>query len=79
MSVKHFCDSCGNEIVADNQQGKVADDCGRLKTRDAYQSRKLPLVEVLVGAPGGHWNAGDYCKYCVIAAVNEFDDRPRMA
>jgi hypothetical protein len=69
--IKHFCDQCGAEItnVSWRLQGQV---------------RKLAF-EVMTGsgktsASSDHvMNDGDFCKYCIIDAINTLDDRARSS
>ena len=65
MSIKYFCDQCDVEITDQNTCG------GRLTSR----WNKLQF-EVMVGPTQGAWNAGNWCKYCIIDAVQSCDDRP---
>lgn len=65
---KYFCDCCGSEI-------KDANRClgGQLEN--------TPTTGIgfrIITSLDGTWNAGVFCKYCVIAAVNELDDRPAL-
>ena len=67
--IKRFCDFCGAEITNKNWVG----DTGRFK---AKIGKKGTLhVEVKTGF-NRIMNEGDFCKYCVIDAVNGADDRP---
>lgn len=71
MSAKYFCDMCEDEITKTNQ---VCDDprLNRLRHRLAPNNR---LGVEVVTALDGVINAGVFCKYCVIDAVNQADDR----
>lgn len=68
--VKYFCDYCENEIDDDNRI-----DGDRLKTQITADSYTLS-IEIITGL-NGVANAGHFCKYCVIQAVNKLDDRPK--
>lgn len=72
--VKHFCDLCGDEITEKNSCN------GRLKTEKKANHHKIGLVtlnaEVMTGKDGC-MNDGDFCKYCVIEAISDLDDRDR--
>lgn len=58
MSVKYFCDECGDEIGTQktNQLGRVKRQYGHI------------TVEVL-RAVDNQWNGGQVCNPCVIKAV----------
>ena len=70
--IKHFCDVCGNELTDENC---VPHDAGR-PHRLRYDKSTL-MFEITTGLKGT-WNSGDFCKYCVIDAINKLDDRPRI-
>lgn len=78
--IKHFCDRCGTEITEENEcrhrGGLTApEQVGRL-------SGEWGVVAFCVmtgNAKTKTWNGGDFCKYCVIDAINSMDDRPTQA
>ena len=81
---KYFCDKCGTELGSGNScvGGHMAND--RLGTTVDFfwkhglgVTRKLK-VEILTSLDGTS-NAGDFCKYCVIDAIKQLDDRPTAA
>lgn len=85
--IKTFCDRCGDELTSANRcaprntAGFQLSHSGRLGLRSSRSSDthdNTMMVEVITGK-GDTWNTGDWCKYCVISAVNELDDRPRAA
>lgn len=78
MSVRYFCDCCGNEITDAN---RIESDKGRLFgiLRSKVKGQTEPLQVEVTTALGSTWNAGHFCKYCVIDAVNSKDDRPMPA
>lgn len=80
MSAKYFCDMCGNELVeGKNKVPKGAEQNFRLQGK--YCRRRLdPTLsfEIMTGR-GNLMNSGDWCKYCIIDAVNSLDDRPQQA
>jgi hypothetical protein len=65
MSTRTFCDGCGEELGFRNGRFDVDNEKGGVCFR--FQSVGF---NQLVG--------GDVCKYCLIDAVNVFDDRPRQ-
>lgn len=73
MSAKWFCDCCGIELTSENKcysEGKT-----RLQ-KIQKDSSKYPSIEIITGK-GSTWNAGDWCRYCVIdTIIREFDNRP---
>ena len=69
---KYYCDCCGVEL----------DDSNHAKNNLNSQikssvSKEIKLTVEVVCAKNHTWNDGDWCKYCVIDAINELDDRPR--
>jgi hypothetical protein len=59
---KTFCDTCGEEIKGPQHlEGKID-----------RKSSAIFVVEITL-APA----ESDYCKYCIIDAVNKLDDRPQ--
>lgn len=81
--IKYFCDCCGAELTDRNRCLGSSEGEGEGKGRlGASYSRTLKapklMFEILTGKDGT-WNAGDFCRYCVIDAVNSLDDRPRAA
>jgi hypothetical protein len=77
--IRYFCDCCGEEIADKNRiEGS---DKGRLLgvQRPKIKTQTDPLQVEVTTALGSSWNAGHFCKYCVIDAVNSQDDRPMPA
>lgn len=77
--IRYFCDCCGEEIADANRiEGS---DKGRLLAilRPRVKTQTEPLQVEVTTALGSTWNAGHFCRYCVIDAVNTKDDRPRAA
>ena len=70
--IKHFCDVCENELTDENC---VPHDAGRLHR--LRHDKSTLMFEITTGLKGT-WNSGDFCKYCVIDAINKLDDRPRI-
>lgn len=78
MSIRRFCDSCGDEITSRNSCHKGGDQ-SRLTALVKKADRTGQLgVEVIV-SKGNVANDGDWCKYCVLDALAKLDDRPRAA
>ena len=71
--IKTYCDSCDSEITDKN---KIGGENFRLRGVIHRKGKSVMEVEV-VTSNGYTWNSGDFCKYCVIDAVNQADDRPR--
>jgi len=72
--IKRYCDCCGVEIIDSN---KIDDDKFRLATEVKTKDKtKSPLRIQVITAKDNCWNDGDFCKYCIIDAVNRLDDRP---
>lgn len=71
--IKRFCDCCGHEINEANECG--GGTVGRLGTVLSRNGVKL-TIEVLT-AKDGTSNDGDFCKHCVLDALQNLDNRPR--
>lgn len=71
---KNFCDVCSRELtVANKPQNQITfATAGRL----AVKTEAGLFVEILTGF-NSTLNAGDFCKYCIIDAVNTLDNRPQ--
>lgn len=72
--IKRFCDCCGDEITDRNVINR---DLNRVTATVTGCSGRKFTVQVMA-ALDETWNAGDWCKYCVIDAIKEADDRPRL-
>lgn len=72
--IRIFCDVCGDEVTDGNipREGEN----GKRVACEVRGKTGILKVEVMTGI-NGTWNGGDVCKYCVIDAVNQADDRPR--
>jgi len=71
---KYFCDACGKEMGEGNSPGG-GQNSGRLEATIRRGGRALK-VEV-IHSTDGCANAGLYCKYCILDALREIDDRPQ--
>lgn len=75
--IRYFCDSCGEEIKPDANYGGDSgrDVTGYVRTQRGGDKVVVSLFARLEGrkAAGGH-----ICKYCVIDALVDTDDRPKM-
>jgi len=69
--IKYFCDVCGEEIYDANKTYDKDGQPGRLGI-----FHKSMMVEVMTGL-SGTWNRGIFCKYCILDAIIEMDDRPK--
>lgn len=75
--IRRYCDSCGVEIADNN---KVPFNNGKDRLQTSIQSKVNKMikldVEVMIGL-NGTANAGDWCKYCILDALQKLDDRPK--
>lgn len=81
MSIKYFCDCCEQEITAENKVNKGLESSSDTRLSGLYTRRNnMPslMFEVITGKTNT-WNDGNWCKYCIIAAVNSLDNRSRAA
>lgn len=70
--IKRYCDRCGDQITPRNEIGGASN---RL-TADLRNRRGNVMLRVeIVPAKDAAWNDGDFCKYCVLEAINQLDDR----
>ena len=67
--LKRFCDVCGVEIFGPTALS------GRMTAEIKRASAALKIE--IITAKDSTWNDGDFCKYCIIDAVNQLDDRPK--
>lgn len=74
--IRRYCDCCGDEIVSKN---KINDAGFRLTGEITKADSSSTLKVEVITAKDNTWNDGDFCKYCVIDAINKADDRPRFA
>ena len=72
--IRIFCDVCGVEINEDNAPSSGAN--GRRVSCTVIGKHGTLKVEVQ-HAINDKWNGGDVCKYCIIDAVKNADDRPQ--
>ena len=70
--IKTYCDCC-EELI--NDSNIINGNHERL-TGQIVKSNRVALKVEVITAEGSTWNSGDFCKYCVIDAINEADDRP---
>lgn len=68
--IRRYCDVCDSELTPLNEVSK--------NTRRLRGENACIMFEVTTGLRGT-WNAGDFCKYCVIDIINEQDDRPKTS
>lgn len=74
--IKTFCDGCGKEITGQNApRGGPLHDNDRLGATLITVGGALH-VEVITSKDGTA-NNGDWCKYCILDALNRLDDRPK--
>lgn len=70
--IRRFCDCCGAELEAKNLIDGHINRLGGV-VRDKLGAVALK-VEVIT-AESSTWNKGDFCKYCVLDALYNADDR----
>ena len=70
--IRYFCDCCGEEIAV--RDTKQRNPLGRLTAKLKHGASELQ-VEVLETKDGTS-NAGEFCRYCVLDALQKLDDRP---
>ena len=75
--IRRFCDVCDNELTDENSIIGAPGRVQRLCNESLPGINTKVAFEVTTGTVGGAWNSGDFCKYCVIDAINRLDDRPR--
>lgn len=75
--IKTFCDCCGEEISGDNELkgGTIGRLGAKVKAANARTELKVEVITI----KGDTANAGDFCLYCVLAALNSADKRARAA
>jgi hypothetical protein len=74
---KQFCDGCYKEIIEENRPSGGDIQTARLGVEVRRGGHDLKL-EVLV-TTDRIANAGDWCKYCLLDALNTADTRPQTA
>lgn len=70
---RHFCDICGSELLEHNSPKN-----NNTNNHLASEPGTKLMFEIMTGF-AGTWNAGEFCKYCIIDAVNKLDDRPKVS
>ena len=73
---KTYCDCCG-ELMTDRNTPFQGQNGRRLQATARNSSARL-TVEVITSTKGVA-NSGDVCKYCVLDALYDLDDRPRIS
>lgn len=75
--IKTFCDCCGEEISGYNELkgGSIGRLGAKVKSANAMKELKVEIITI----KDGTCNAGDFCLYCVLGALNSADKRPREA
>jgi hypothetical protein len=77
--IRIYCDLCLSEITDTNAPTGSPVSHNRLGGTQPWNGapeRGFFIFEVCTGLKDT-WNEGHFCKYCIIDAVNELDDRPR--
>lgn len=74
---RYFCDGCGQEITPKNEAsgGHHLDSRLGIAVEKGGHKLRVEIIQTMddVG------NAGLFCKYCILDALNALDDRPRAA
>lgn len=70
--IRYFCDCCGGEIGGRNHENR--NPLHRLTAKLKRGNSELQ-VEVLETKDGTS-NTGHFCRYCVLDALRQLDDRP---
>ncbi len=76
IMTKRYCDKCNREMN-DSNTPMGGPNLGRIEA--ALKHGTSQLTAVVLTTWKGVENAGDICKYCVLDALYELDDRPRSA
>ena len=74
---KTYCDACGEELTSRNLPSGGFMVKSRLGAELRTSDGRVFHFEV-IGAVGKCANDGDFCKYCILDALNSADDRPRQ-
>lgn len=70
--IRRFCDCCGDEII--EGENNLMEGADRIKVQVKGINNTILGVEFLTSLDGVY-NEGDFCRYCVIDAVDALDDR----
>lgn len=74
--IKTFCDCCDNEITKENTLFPMGER-SKAEIRGKKGSRYEKLIVDIVAVRDDIGNYGDWCKYCVLDAISNLDDRPK--
>lgn len=74
--IRRFCDVCKDEITDKNSTSKLGHPLGRMQVR--IKRKGVDYGVEVIHSTNGTSNAGDVCMYCVLDALRELDDRPRV-
>lgn len=77
MSIKRFCDMCGEEIVG--RRSIVDPVPGRSRLATEVRNGDCRLGVEVITSHDGTANTGDFCRYCVLDALYALDDRAKAA
>jgi len=75
--IRYFCDGCETEITSSNAAvgGAINNPESRLGIEIQSNGHRLK-IEIMTSTDGVA-NAGLWCKYCILNALNKLDDRPQ--
>ena len=71
--IKMYCDSCGRVISRDQLTSWMITT--EVKNKE-FPKKSLKIK--IVPTADNKCNDGEFCKYCVIDAINKLDDRPKV-
>ncbi len=75
--IVHYCDCCGRQM--DNRSILSQHPLGRLQaTVKSQKNTEVALTVEIITSKNGVSNAGDFCVYCILDALYQLDDRPRI-
>lgn len=71
-----FCDMCGAEMN-DRNTPRLGSTSNRLAAKVRSANAMTEVGVEVIQSHNGVSNDGDFCKYCILDALNTLDDRPR--
>ena len=74
--IKRYCDVCGEELTPRNSPSGGFTVKSRLGAELRTSDGRVFNFEV-IGSIYKRANDGEFCKYCILDALNSTDDRPR--
>lgn len=74
--IKTYCDGCNRELTSSNDLKGGFNLIGRLGIELCKNGKTLKVE--MITSKDNVANQGDWCRYCVIDAINKLDDRPQV-